>query len=591
MQVLLDDAVYHSVRLSRSSPEYQEMISRRREYYVNFDSLISESFPQAVFMRAGLQNVQPLFIESCANLSLMDVLARDLTANKPVSWDLIAELEGLSTINYEIAKTFMPDELKDASSRWGNSTTEEQIVLCRQVYDALLSERYYTKGDDKFITEEPSDYWIPDYQNQPPSRIFPLEFLQLNKIEPNCFGKAQMLVAFAKQAGAKHYGATPVTTAQEVIHPTLVTVMAAIGHEANRRGIELSPKLDRAFRKRKASTEAIFRAPNRFHMALVIQLNDGSWYYIDPHMRSLGPIDNPTDMAEVPKVIDYLCPVLPGFAATVCVNISFAETLAVATTQGSIEMEQSHHLRDKWAEYDFEAKAALPLLARSKSLETLVNEGVGVTEDEKESFLRALAGDGFIQISFRAEHGKVNLLNFSTNSGREISPQMRSRLQIAAIVLNAASGGKFLCEDGLKSNLPIVDGMNKCFTILQSIAYRKVGLDLGLTSSNPGMVHPVLELYEPDFRIGLELVAHLNSVGKQSNQVIMELAQLCGGQHHLVLAAAEPLRINSKEMSEASSDAVNILRRTSVLLHSGEEVLRTLEEGGYIESISKSVVQ
>ncbi len=53
--------------------------------------------------------------------------------------------------------------------------------------------------------------------------------------------------------------------------------------------------------------EVIEDAPNMFHMGVLVQLADGRWHLIDPHMRSAGLMHNI-------KELDYLCDILDKFS-------------------------------------------------------------------------------------------------------------------------------------------------------------------------------------------------------------------------------------------------------------------------------------
>ena len=96
-----------------------------------------------------------------------------------------------------------------------------------------------------------------------------------------------------------------------------------------------------------------------------------------------------------------------------------------------------------------------------------------------------------------------------------------------------------------------------------------------LSAINVALPHPLMEIYEPHFRIGVEIIAHMNAIGDQSNEVIMPLAAVCGGQHHLILAATESLRTGTVS-SALANQALATLKETPAILSEAEDVIRQL---------------
>ena len=531
MTHLLELAFGLAIGKSFTSEPVVSTLEQKLAYYSRMQGEQFEQTGQGIACLRGLHQVQQLAYQSGGSIRGIVAQASELPKVASPPWELVAALETLATANLVVAGHLMPKPLIEAAEAWQAASADEQVVLCEKVYDALLSA---VDPSEKAAAAEsnPEDYWLEDYNNQPAERIFPLQFLREKKTEPNCFGKGQMLTAFAQRVGARHYGATPILTTEDFVHPRLLTIISMIAEWSNARGIALPSKLQAVFNRRVDAEKAIKSAPSRFHMALVIELKDGRWYFIDPHMRSRGLLSNNLEMAVAPELVDYLCPVLPGFTVLMTETGQAQEKLEKGCLDAGAIIEKSHRMLDDWQSVAKNPGAVLPILSREGVLEVLVEEQVGIADEQLEMFQQAMRGEKFFFAQLKKEDGQSAPVVFRDRTGIEIPIVQQMRLQIALQIVVTLSGGAVLKKEGGFDSEALTEAMMRILGIMQSLAYRRICRGLAASREKPSMVHPVFELYEPSFRIGVELISHLNCLNGESNEVIMELANGQLKLHH-----------------------------------------------------------
>ena len=604
MRRLLEEAFRLASNIEFGGEEVSTLVARRLSSY---DSIRSEEFRgmmQGRIGRVGLHAAQGLIYQSGANPGALAVLAESLPDGDEPNWELIAALEVLAELNLAVARRYMPSEIQSAAERWGESDADDQLELCDLVYQALLTEREQSQADEE--ADDSMPLWMEDVLDQPVERIFPLEFLGRDSRDPNCFGKGQVLVEFAQMAGARCFGVTPICTSEQFIHPDLERLGELLIEQAKLRDLPLPENFLQAFSKRQGASDAVETVPDRFHMAVIIQLRDGRWCLIDPHMRVFGVLEEaqleqlarfdptlaerlrgqqPKDLELVPRLVDVLCPMLPGAAVWVSQGHVAQRFLADGCKAAQEIIDLVFMLYDRWKQFDFVPQGCVSLLSHEGLLKILIENGIGVPADHRENFLSALRGERYL-VAKVGEEGEKGPINYRTHTGREISLVERNRLEIAVQILVAFSeeglelfsgGGEQEGATARSINVgELAPACRRVLGVLFAVAYKKAGRKFYGKGGRTSLVHPVLEVYEPKFRIGVELIAHLNAIGEQSNEVVMELAALCGGQHHLVLAATEAIRTHEDSLSGLAKGAVEALNAAPSVLNSVREGLGDL---------------
>lgn len=602
-----------ATRLSGISPQLQQLLEQalKRLAMIEFDSsVVSDALArrQSVITalakpavrdslfglghRAGVHTAQTLG-QQTESVEDFTAMLRGADAVEPPSVELIILLSLLGQVTVRLAAEILPPAVRKAAEEWKSADAERQRKICAEVLDALSDE---TLNPERVaaalarLKEHPTNGWLIDLLDQPLSRIFPREYNPANKGHPNCFAKGQMLTAFARLAGAEVLGVTPILTTHEYLAPCSERIGDSIAEFSTRTGIRLPQSLADALERDKGRRQLVEEAPNRFHMGAAVQLRDGSWYLLDPHMDTGGPLSAVTALSARHAAIEQLAPVLPGIAFLTFEPV-IEETILEAVTLGEKMINAAHDLHVEWGRNGRSFYSIFPLLAASPAfLNVLADDfkfgpaeiaGLPAAQEIPPGGVVVVSmGQGKQMIAFRnraeipipAESVRLFPLVaivLDAFSDKQLGPAIaRASVQFTASAISTAPGVSAQDEAAKIT----VEAMEKCLGRMVTCGYKAMLRRLGYAKAMVMNPHPTIEVYDPEFRIGVELIAHMNAIGPADNSVVMELAAVCGGQHHLVLAATETLRTNAPA-SALALRAQKLLDVQHFLLRDAEEAL------------------
>ena len=250
-----------------------------------------------------------------------------------------------------------------------------------------------------------------------------------------------------------------------------------------------------------------------------------------------------------------------------------------------------------WEHYEKRPEAAVPILASERlALEELAQyiERLELPNMGQEELIAAFRGerDDIPVLKVEIDGERTPRYPIRLQSNRTPSREEFLCYQLASFCLDILSKGavsKARVESPEVCLAAFAEGFESCLGALVSLAYRKTSLVMGVGKNATEGVHPLVEVYEPTYRVGLELLSHLNAIGDTSEEVTMRLATSCSGQHQLLLAAAAPLRTGAEELSAASRGAAELLDSLPWILPEAEEVLDKLAERGLFSRSEKSI--
>ena len=149
-----------------------------------------------------------------------------------------------------------------------------------------------------------------DYYNQTINRMFPYLIHSLGEV-PNCLGTAIRLIAFARQCGAKVYFASPIASSHLACHATLTNAQVLLSMAAYTHQMIFDQDIDgyRDVYRNKRVLSGLWAS--NFHAGIAIQLDDGTWYLLDPYLGAWGEIP---DFDLVDKYISALEFATPGYS-------------------------------------------------------------------------------------------------------------------------------------------------------------------------------------------------------------------------------------------------------------------------------------
>jgi hypothetical protein len=231
-----------------------------------------------------------------------------------------------------------------------------------------------------------------------------------------------------------------------------------------------------------------------------------------------------------------------------------------------------------WDVFQRDPRAILPVMARHKALDEILEV---LLDDLAEKFKAAEPeGEGGLPVMTLKDEGVS--IGFRDTSGADVPKEMSKNIPRAISLFNAFTKGGLhramaSCNQD-EINKVLEQGMYALIDALFRLNYRKTVDAANLGPDQMHWVPPYFEVYSPTFRTGVEAIAHINALYAQDNQVIMELAEICGGQHHMILAAAEPLRTGATELSPLALRALTLLRKQVHLLPDATRVIDELRK-------------
>ena len=273
------------------------------------EEICSGDYPQRHLVHAGVFASCQALYKAGGQFVVATEIARDLPVGLATDFEIQGWLEALANLCFATAMKCMPAELSELAQKWREDSAEQQAEILLRVFDILAS-------DPPALNDETVDLEAvvsSDLTNQGPERIFPYQFLvERPDTEPNCLGKAQVLAAFLKKVGARFFGVTPLYSHYDFHEGLLIDGLERLEQWALEKGIRLADKFQRACERRRELKALQERSTYRFHMAVMVQLADGGWFYVDPHQRRQGPMICKRELLAATAAIDAYSAVLPG---------------------------------------------------------------------------------------------------------------------------------------------------------------------------------------------------------------------------------------------------------------------------------------
>jgi hypothetical protein len=177
----------------------------------------------------------------------------------------------------------LPQDVRRHLGLWQLGTAKQEELL--GILKVHLSSDHWRAADrsrEKFTYNSNAGCVLPHQMGSWEDGLF----------MPNCLGVAQMLVGFAREVGARHYLVNVIEPSQRAMSRlearTLRLMLQVLKQHPNRNRM-LGSAIDathRAYLRSLGWIEHFGQA----HHALMIQLDDGKWWLVDPYMGLLYPL-------------------------------------------------------------------------------------------------------------------------------------------------------------------------------------------------------------------------------------------------------------------------------------------------------------
>ena len=189
----------------------------------------------------------------------------------------------------------LPPPLRQEADAWQSLDVSGQMAVLERICTELRSDRWYALGSSRLQ--------VAQVYNSTAENVLPHAYKswRRGRVVPNCLGIAQMLVGFARAARVPHYLINVVLTAEQYLLQCEAKALS-MALEIVERLTFRSPAMHEAVTSlRKGYEQALSLLDARFntqaHHTLLIQLNDGQWWVVDPYLNALYELKAPADFA------------------------------------------------------------------------------------------------------------------------------------------------------------------------------------------------------------------------------------------------------------------------------------------------------
>lgn len=464
----------------------------------------------------------------------------------------IAELTVLGRRAIQTTAALLEPDLKRLAAEFPEASTRKRRELCDQLFETLLTVTPPVRTQGELL-----EHIWDDVSNQSCNRVFARQFRRHGN--PNCLGRALIMLAFARLAGARVLGATPLIPGAEIAMRHDARLARGILRQTELQHVALKPELISFLEFIIARPKIDRLRPAMFHMGVLLHIGDEGWMLIDPHAKQAGRYRNQVLISQLEKQSrqnpsamftadfhpesDLKCSQQFWKLQTFTAFLGELQTLGQAG---------GGNIND-----------ALVSLAESNLLDFILSDAWNIPREEKEKIAAQLRGVH----SPVVEHRLIEQL-----LKRNYPHTTFFRIQaLLSYVLLLDSGKEFVgllaFDVSDKSQTLRQEMLQDSFKdLLEELIARLHGFLFNTASlgSDRSLLHPVLELYQPEFRVGVELVSHVNAVTLRSEAISQALFHVCQGQTIQISRATEILRTPNELIPLSSQLAFNNLHATEI---------------------------
>ncbi len=213
------------------------------------------------------------------------------------------------------AKKCLSIKVRKLAELWKSASADEQLHIVQDLYFEFRTESQNSKGELSMEAVNDSLVRSQGRRTQDELAYLPGLYRAWNKqtSPANCQGKTQMLLAFAKLAGAEAVVLHPIEHAKDYVTQKRREIKKAVEEDFITRGLESgcqifagslsASHIDDQMRDKDAEC---------FHVGLALKLTDGRWVMLDPHGLSWGLIPKEWRMESAITMLQKYRDVLPG---------------------------------------------------------------------------------------------------------------------------------------------------------------------------------------------------------------------------------------------------------------------------------------
>ncbi|MFA7252760.1 MAG: hypothetical protein WC027_02790 [Candidatus Paceibacterota bacterium] len=274
----------------------------------------SDSY-EAIALRTGHLMMGSLLNRMPERQAIAEALAMNGCSQPSAEERALIHLCGEKIIS--AARKCLPDSIVQMAKRWKTVDADEQLAIVRELYFELRSESQEAKGTLTMKVIEDGRDDEEHHQLMSDRGFIPGLYGKWNKETnlANCQGKTQMLLAFAKLAGAKAMVVHPITQIKDIETLERRNFKQCVVRDLTDRGlINGSSEFSESLRAGYYDDKIRDQRSQCFHVGVVLQLQDGRWVMVDPHGLSWGLLSDEWNIPGIRPILQKYQTVLPGLA-------------------------------------------------------------------------------------------------------------------------------------------------------------------------------------------------------------------------------------------------------------------------------------
>jgi len=206
----------------------------------------------------------------------------------------------------------LPDEAIALAAEWRKANVNRQIAIAQELYWLFRHQKQEAHGDlsMELVRKQMSRKFDEKHDDR---NVLPRLYGKWDATSSlaNCLGVCQMLVAFARRAGARVMTVSPLCSSNDGIDRARAVVRDEIVADLRARDLG---DADSGFAEGiKASYyEEVIRGDSNFHVTVAYELCDGRWILVDPYDLVWGIFSPEWNLPAICQKLEKYQLVLPG---------------------------------------------------------------------------------------------------------------------------------------------------------------------------------------------------------------------------------------------------------------------------------------
>ncbi len=300
-----------SLQVALESEHFSSLLEREKQI-----AAIKSNTDQGVAYRFGHLVMGTLFARMSEKSAIEQARKSNEVAIPSLEERALIHLCGEEIVSS--AEKCLTQVVRDLAKLWLTSSADEQLKIVRKLFFEFRTESQNSTGDDltlEYVHKKLAGDFL--HRERDHLAYLPGLYKTWDKVEcpANCQGKAQMLLAFAKLAGAESVVVHPIEHASEYTTKKRREVMRKIESDLVSRDLGSScPMFTEGLVAGRLDEWIRDMNHECFHIGVALRLKDERWVMLDPHGLVWGVIPKEWGLEMAITILNKYRDVLPGLA-------------------------------------------------------------------------------------------------------------------------------------------------------------------------------------------------------------------------------------------------------------------------------------